>query len=99
MDMVLQFLAQPATIAWIGILLVALIFALKPDWRKYEGLMINAVKVAEKMAGSGDERAVKALELFRENYERIFNKPPSEATVRLAALNMPTVHKEIEGSL
>lgn len=102
-------LDQPAVVTAIAgffAWLVARMFARRPDWRKYEGLMISAVKMAEKIIPDDTDntaaaRADEALRQFVEQYKQVYGTVPDDATLAEVSANMPLVHDALdaEGTL
>ena len=75
----------------------------KDAWRKYEGLMIDAIKRAEKLVPESTStrsllRLKAALAMFAESYERIYGKPPSPELTQAVATNLPAVHDKLEAT-
>lgn len=89
--------------AIIGIfgMLVAKIFAAKPAWAKYEGLMITAVKAAEKLIPDttpnvGLARADQAMREFVNQYTAVEGKNPAPALLTAVREALPVVHAKLE---
>lgn len=105
----IDMLDQPAVVTAIAgffAWLVARMFARRPDWRKYEGLMISAVKMAEKIifddtANTAAARADAALKQFIAQYHQVYGTMPDDATLVKVSANMPLVHDALdaEGTL
>ena len=108
MDQITAILTSPALVTLIISLLAyaaARLFA-RPAWQQYEGLMISAVKMAEKMIPDNVEhramrRADEALKEFIAAYTRIYQADPPATLLREVQLNLPVVHDalEAEGAL
>jgi len=100
MDNIIELLSQPAVITAIAgffAWLVARVFASKPTWKKYEGLMISAVKMAEKIipdtsTNKSIDRANAALQAFIAQYNQIYSAEPSAALLQEVKANLPLVH-------
>jgi hypothetical protein len=85
---------------------IAKLFAAKPEWAKYEGLLITAVKAAEKIipddvANKSLARADAALRVFVERYRTAYGKFPKQEIIDIAKAALPIVHDRIdaEGNL
>lgn len=108
-DTILNILNQPVVVTFIvtGFAwLIAKLFTAKPEWIKYEGFMISAVKFAEKeipdgTINAGLARADAALKAFIAAYERQYKAHPTQKLVDAVKLNMPLIHQmlESEGAL
>ena len=105
-QVIMDFLSQPAVITAIAALaayLVARLFTAKPQWQQYIGLIINGVKISEKLIDENTEnkaaaRFNMALKVFIERFEAIYQKAPSPALIREVAANIPTVHADLEAA-
>ena len=93
-------------IAAVASYLIARVFKAKPAWVQYEGLLINAVKSAEKLIpdgieNTGAERADAALKVFIDRYTNAYGKLPTTEVVTVAKLALPIIHDalEIKGTL
>ena len=105
----LAIIDQPAVVTAIAGLvawLVAKLFTAKPAWIKYEGLMLAAVKWAEKIIPDDAEnksirRADAALNQFILLYERNHGASPAPSLVIAVRDALPIVHDhaESEGTL
>jgi hypothetical protein len=85
--------------AWI----VAKVFAAKPAWLKYEGLMITAIKSAEKLipdttTNVGLARADQAMREFVKQYCSMEGKNPTPTLVTAVREAMPIVHAKLESN-
>lgn len=106
MDTLLGFLAQPYTVMILVGLLVAAttyLFTRNPAWAKYEGLMITAVKMAEKLIpddtpNKSMQRANAALLEFIAQYKRVYNAAPSRSLLLDVEANLPLVHADLESN-
>jgi hypothetical protein len=84
--------------AWI----VAKVFAAKPAWVKYEGLMITAIKAAEKLipddgtTSVGLQRADQAMREFVRQYCAAEGKNPGAALVTSVREALPLIHAKLE---
>ena len=89
-------------IAGVATWAVAKLFTAKPEWKKYEGLLITAVKAAEKIipddaaANTSLARADAALRVFSERYAVAYGKFPTDSIITVARLALPIVHDQIE---
>jgi hypothetical protein len=88
-------------IAGIASFAIARLFTAKPAWKKYEGLLITAVKAAEKIIpddspNTSIARANEALRVFADRYTMAYGKLPTDAIVTVARLALPIVHDQIE---
>jgi hypothetical protein len=102
-------LDQPAVvtaIAGLAVWLVGKLFTARPAWLKYEGLMLAAVKWAEKIipddaANKSIRRADAALNQFILLYERNHGASPAPSLVIAVRDALPIVHDhaESEGTL
>lgn len=77
------------------------IFDAKPKWAKYEGLMISAIKNAEKWIPNDSDsgilnKADKALDFFIKSYEKAKGKSPSMKLKQHVQLGLPIVHDKVE---
>jgi len=85
-------------VAW----LVARMFAAKPAWVKYEGLMITAIKAAEKLipddgtTSVGLQRADQAMREFVRQYAKMEGKNPAPTLVTSVRAALPVVHARLE---
>jgi hypothetical protein len=108
-DLLAALLANPefmnaiiTAIAGVATWAVAKLFTAKPAWKKYEGLLITAVKAAEKIipddpaANTSLARADAALRVFNERYAVAYGKFPTDAIITVARLALPIVHDQIE---
>ena len=107
-DLLAALLANPefmnaiiTALAGVATWAVAKLFTAKPAWKKYEGLLITAVKAAEKIIPDDAEnkslaRADAALRVFNERYAVAYGKFPSDAIVTVARLALPIIHDQIE---
>jgi hypothetical protein len=107
-DLIAALLANPefmnaiiTALAGVATWAVAKLFTAKPAWKKYEGLLITAVKAAEKIIPDDAEnkslaRADAALRVFNERYAVAYGKFPSDAIVTVARLALPIIHDQIE---
>jgi len=108
-DLLAALLANPefmnaiiTAIAGIASFAIARLFTAKPAWKKYEGLLITAVKAAEKMipddpaSNTSITRADAALRVFADRYTMAYGKLPTDAIVTVARLALPIVHDQIE---
>jgi hypothetical protein len=107
-DLLAALLANPefmnaiiTALAGVATWAVAKLFTAKPEWKKYEGLLITAVKAAEKIIPDDAEnkslaRADAALRVFNERYAVAYGKFPSDAIVTVARLALPIIHDQIE---
>jgi hypothetical protein len=82
---------------------IAKLFAAKPEWKKYEGLLITAVKIGKKLVPEGTpniglQRAAAALTVFEQQYTAAYGKLPTEAILQVAKLALPIVHDRIEAA-
>lgn len=82
---------------------IAKLFAAKPEWKKYEGLLITAVRIGNKfspenMANPGLQRAAFALKVFEQQYTEAYGKLPTDAILQVAKLALPIVHNQIEAA-
>jgi hypothetical protein len=82
---------------------IAKLFTAKPEWKKYEGLLITAVKMAEKIIPDGSTnvslaRTDAALRVFADRYETAYGKFPTDHVLNVARLAMPIVHNQIEAA-
>jgi hypothetical protein len=80
---------------------IAKLFTAKPEWKKYEGLLITSVKMAEKIIPDGSTnvslaRSDAALRVFADRYEVAYGKFPTDQILTVARLAMPIVHDRIE---
>ena len=77
---------------------VGWLFTKKPEWKKYEGMLITAVNAAEKFVPNGDQltgwkgKSRAALDSFIEQYTTRYGQPPTDALIRLAQEALPIVH-------
>lgn len=102
----LELLAQPAVItalAGLAAYLIAKLFTAKPAWQQYQGLMITAVKAAEKMIpddtfNAGLARADYALKEFIRQYVDTYAMHPTTALVQEVRANLPIVHDMVEAN-
>lgn len=90
-----------AAIAAIAAFLIARLFTTHPTWAPYEGLMITAIKLAEKMIpddmpNTAMGRANAAMLEFVKQYQRVYNASPSDALLLDVRANMPLIHAELE---
>ncbi len=109
MNNIIELISQPAVVtAIVGFFawLVARMFVKKPDWQKYEGIMINAVKMAEKIIPDDSTnkaalRADQALKIFIQQYKKVYSTEPDIALVQDVQANLPLVHDVVdaEGNL
>jgi len=88
-------------IAAIASWLIARMFTAKPAWTKYEGILVTAVKTAEKIIpddtpNTGLARADAALRVFIERYTNAYGKMPTQAIIDTAKLALPIIHDAIE---
>lgn len=105
-QVIMDFLSQPAVItalAGLAAYLVARLFTAKPQWQQYVGLIINGVKISEKLIDDNTEnkaaaRFDMALKIFIERFEAIYQKTPSPALIREVAANIPIVHADLEAN-
>jgi hypothetical protein len=107
-DLIAALLANPefmnaiiTALAGVATWAVAKLFTAKPAWKKYEGLLITAVKAAEKIIpddapNKSLARADAALRVFNERYAVAYGKFPSDAIVTVARLALPIIHDQIE---
>lgn len=103
-DTILNTLNQPIVVTFIfsGFAwLIAKLFTEKPEWVKYEGFMISAVKYAEKQIpdetiNAGLARADAALKAFIAAYERQYKTTPTDKLVDAVKLNLPLIHQMLE---
>jgi hypothetical protein len=107
-DLLAALLANPefmnaiiTAIAGIASFAIARLFTAKPAWKKYEGLLITAVKAAEKIipddsTNTSLARADEALRVFADRYTMAYGKLPTDAIVTVARLALPIVHDQIE---
>ena len=97
-------LYSPVVISAIaaGVVLgLAKLYAVKPDWRKYEGTIISGVKAAEKAIPNDTPnkalaRADAALRYVLEVWEKVEGKAPDKATVADLAQGIAIVHADLE---
>jgi len=73
----------------------------KPEWKKYEGLLITACKMAEKFVPDGTEnksmkRADIALKTFSDCYACAYGQFPSKHVVAVVKAALPIVHDQLE---
>ncbi len=105
-QVIMDFLSQPAVItalAGLAAYLIARLFTAKPQWQQYVGLIINGVKISEKLIDDNTEnkaaaRFNMALKVFIERFEAIYQKAPSPALIREVASNIPIVHADLEAN-
>jgi len=95
-------------IAAIASWLIARMFTAKPEWAKYEGFMIDAIKTAEKLIpdDSGDTsvaverssiaRADAALKKFIESYTNSYGKMPTKEVIDVVKQAIPIIHDHLE---
>ena len=107
-DIIAAILANPefmnaiiTAIAGVATWAVAKLFTAKPEWKKYEGLLITAVKAAEKIIpddapNTSLARADAALRVFNERYAVAYGKFPTDAIITVARLALPIIHDQIE---
>lgn len=91
-----------AVIASIAAYYVAKLFA-GPKWAPYEGLMITAVKYAEKFipdstANAGLARLDAALQEFVRIYTAQVGKPPAAGLVAAVQAGLPVVHDNLDAA-
>ena len=107
-DLIAALLANPeflntviTALAGIFSYAIARLFTAKPQWKKYEGLLITACKAAEKIIpdtapNTSLARADAALRVFSERYAVAYGKFPTDAVISVARLALPIVHDQIE---
>ena len=83
--------------------LVAKLFNAKPAWAKYEGLMITAIKAAEKLipdetSNTGLARADAAMRAFVAQYTSVEGKAPTASLVTAVREALPVVHAKLEAN-
>jgi len=88
-------------IAALASFAIAKLFAAKPAWTKYQGLLITAVKMAEKMVPDGSEnkslaRADVALKVFADRYTHAYGLFPSADVLAIAKAALPIIHDQVE---
>lgn len=88
-------------IAAIASWLIARMFTAKPEWAKYEGFMIDAIKTAEKLIpdDSGNTsvaRADAALKKFIESYTNSYGKMPTKEVIDVVKQAIPIIHDHLE---
>ncbi len=71
------------------------------SFKKYEGLLMTAIKAAEKLIpddtpNKGAARADHAMKLFVEEYERVTGVSADQKVVEAAALAIPRIHALLE---
>ena len=88
-----------------GIILWSLnrIYALRPEWEKYEGTIISAIKYAEKVCPDnsphkGLAKLDEALKYVISCYEEARGKKPSAKTVASLKEGIQVVHSELEAT-
>lgn len=104
MDTLLEFLSQPFTVMIIVGLFVALLtylFTANPSWAKYEGILITAIKFAEKAipdntSNKSAARFDAALKETLRQYQQVYNTAPPTWLQRAFALAIPIVHDALE---
>lgn len=103
-QLILDYLSTPAVITAIAaaaVYLVAKLFTAKPAWKQFEGLMITAIKIAEKAIPEGTSnkslaRADFAMQEFIRQYESTYAWAPSTALRQAVKANLPLVHNMLE---
>lgn len=87
-----------ATAAWV----VAVLFTKKPEWKKYEGLMISAIKVSEKASEgasfTGAQKLKVALGAFTDQYTDHYGQPPTDKVLAAVRAGIPIVHDQLDGN-
>lgn len=104
----IEFLQSPLGITIIAMIFLAVAFVVRlwrPGWyraaARHKGLIINAVKMAEKTIpndtrNAGLRKADVALNVFLRGYEEAFGRSPSSKLVKRVREAMPVVHAELE---
>jgi hypothetical protein len=88
----------------LGAWIVALVFTRKPEWRKYEGMIITAIKFAEaSIPSSGNEnsglaKARCALDSFVRQYAEHYGQPPTDAVLAAVRAAIPVVHDQLDAN-
>lgn len=103
-QILLDLIDNPAVItaiAGIAAYLIARLYTSRPAWQKYEGIMISAIKAAEKLIpddtpNKSAARFDAALTAFVDQWQRVYNQRPSPALMRDVAVNIPIVHDQLE---
>lgn len=96
LDMVLT--AAVTALVWIARLAFA-----KPKWAQYEGMMITAVKFAEKAIPDNStnttmQRTNAAMQSFISQYAAQTGKPAPDSLLNVVAQGMPIVHAKLEAA-
>jgi len=101
-QIIMNFLNTPTGLTILGGIILFVINKIidkRPGWAKYEGWMINAVKIAEKWTPNDSNgflgKADKAMELFIKSYETAKGKPPSKRLLADVSNGMAVVHHDI----
>ena len=82
--------------------LVAWVFTKKPAWKQYEGLIITAIKFAEKTTipdgttNSGLLKAKAAVDAFIAQYTDHYGTAPTDAVIDLVRAAIPIVHDQLD---
>jgi hypothetical protein len=103
LDMVWAAVNSPmgvTVVASVALYLINKIYAAKPEWKKYEGTIISAVKQAEKAipdgtANSSLSKLDVALKLVLAVYEKAYGKA-SPAVVASLTEGISIVHDQLE---
>ena len=105
LNMLWVFLNSPAGLMVLGALLTwiaAKVYAAKPEWKKFEGDIISAVKAAERAIPDGLEnkgmlRLDAALQLVIRAWEKEHSgKSPSAAVEKSLKQGVQIVHEQLE---
>lgn len=102
MQFILDFLNSPAGIALcasITLMSLNYLYSKKPEWKKYEGTIIAAIRHAEKAIGSGSENAGMkkfdhALQFILKIYEKNEGKQPSSKKLAELKEGISIVHEK-----
>lgn len=105
LDMIKEILTQPAVItAVIGVFatLIARVLTAKPEWKKYMGFIIEAIKFAEKaipdgIPNKGARRLDMALKMVLAELGNT-KVNPSKKLEKEIRMNIPVVHDMLESN-
>jgi len=106
-ELLWKLLNSPAVIAALGVGLVwllARLFTAKPEWKKYEGTIIAAVKFAEKtipdnVSNTAVKRLEAALKYVIKVYEETQGKTPPADVLASLTEGVQITHAALEADL
>ena len=92
-----------SVVASAALWLVNRVYAAKPEWQRYEGALIQAVRWAEKEIPDGSEdkylgRADTALKYALNAYERMNGKRADARAREMLAQGLEVVHTDLEAA-